>query len=264
MTSRNRTGPQQLRLIVDTLSHRDMTILRFVSDFRLATGVQLQRFAFGCAGDSDARACRRTLERLVDDDLVRRLERRVGGVRGGSGSFLYVIGPVGERVLKHDQPRRRLRAPSSSFVDHTLAVTELFLQIVEHSRPLADAEIIGYQSEPSCWRQFSGIDGQHTLRPDLYVTLGVGEMEHRWFIEVDRATEHLPAILRKSTVYDRYYRTNLEQDRHGVFPRVLWATTTTARADQIAKHLAASNLTTRLFTVTTLGEAAAWLIGGAP
>ena len=69
------------------------------------------------------------------------------------------------------------------------------------------------------------------LRPDLFVSLGVGDFEHRWFCEVDRGTEHLPAILRKCRQYEAYYATGAEQRDHGVFPRACWIVPDQRRAD---------------------------------
>ena len=67
------------------------------------------------------------------------------------------------------------------------------------------------------------LGGSVDLRPDLFVRIAAGDLELRWFIEVDRGTEHLPAVMRKSTAYDRYYRGGVEQEKHGVFPRVMLA-----------------------------------------
>jgi Replication-relaxation len=261
MTARRRTGHRELAELADSLSTTEREAIRVVYDFRLASGGQLQRLLCPAGGDSAARACRRLLERLTQTGLLARLERRIGGVRAGSHSYVYNIGPVGDRLMRRQLPRRRLRDPSWAFIDHTLAVTEFFTQITETTRDTTDVEIIAVQTEPACWRHFTGIDGAHILRPDLYLTLGIGELEHRWFIEIDRATEHLPAVLRKCAVYERYYRTNTEQDTHGVFPKVMWATTTDTRADQIARRLAASTLTTALFGVDTINSAAQRLTG---
>lgn len=260
MDDRRRVSPQQLERLRAEVTERDLNVLRTVLQFRLISGDQLRRLFFP-GGDSEARAARRALERLHRIRAVRRLERRIGGIRAGSAGFLYVIGPIGDRLINSGRPRRRLAEPSTAFVAHTLAVAELFVSVTERVRTIDDAEILDVQAEPACWRDFGGIDGHHTLRPDLYLSIGLDELEHRWFIEIDRATEHLPAILRKSTTYDRYYRTGIEQERHGNFPRVLWATITDRRVDAITRTLAASSLTTALFRTVTTDEAIDVLTG---
>lgn len=261
MSARPRVSPHQLEQLREEMSERDLGVLRTVHDFRIVSGDQLRRIYFP-GGDADARASRRALERLTRLQAVHRLERRIGGIRAGSAGFLYVIAPIGERLVSSVRPRRRLAEPSAAFVAHTVAVAELFVAVTERIRTIDDADILDVQTEPSCWREFGGIDGWHHLRPDLYLSIGIDELEHRWFVEIDRETEHLPAVLRKSTTYDRYYRTGLEQERHGNFPRVLWATITEQRVDAIARALAASTLTTALFRIATADEAIDVLSGG--
>ncbi len=60
--------------------------------------------------------------------------------------------------------------------------------------------------------------GRVLLRPDLAVTLGIGEYEIGYFVEIDRGTEHLPALLRKCHSYEAYYRAGQEQAAHACFP----------------------------------------------
>ncbi|MEO1060550.1 MAG: replication-relaxation family protein [Actinomycetota bacterium] len=261
--SRRRVSPRELEQLRDDVTERDRAVLETAYAFRLVSGRQLRRLYFP-GGETEARACRRVLARLYRWGALRRLDRRVGGLRAGSDGFVYTIGSVGERLLSAERPRRRLTEPSSAFVAHTLDVTEFYVTLVEAIEVTDHGDVIDYQTEPACWRDFSGIGGRQVLRPDLYVSIGLGELEHRWFIEVDRGTEHLPAIMRKSTTYDRYYRLGIEQTKHGNFPRVLWATTSERRADAMLRTLDASSLTRGLFRVVTLEHAVDALVGERP
>jgi hypothetical protein len=256
-----RRGHRQLGDVRASLSDRDRAVLGVVYSFRLATGAQLRQL-FYPAGDSDARACRRALQRLTELDVICRLRRRIGGVRAGSDSYLYSIGPLGERILRIEGPRRRLREPSWAFVDHTLCVLDCYIEVVKHCHAQG-AEVLSVETEPACWRNHSSLGQAIAVRPDLYVILGAHELELRWFIEIDRATEHLPAIVRKCAAYERYYRSGVEQDRHGVFPRVMWITTSADRANRIAHELSTRPLTTGLFHIDTLERAVARLLGSA-
>lgn len=211
-----------------------------------------------------ARASRRCLERLARDRLLVRLERRIGGVRAGSGSFVYALGPVGHRVLRREQPRPRYREPTALFVDHTLAVAQLVVDVTVAARA-GSVELLGCQAEPRCWRQFTSTSGLTTLRPDLFVSVGVGEFEHRWFCEADRGTEHLPALIRKCRHYEAYYATGTEQAIHGVFPRVCWLVPDARRAERFRKAIDADGrLTDALFVVATTDQALEVLKGGQP
>jgi hypothetical protein len=208
------------------------------------------------------RTCRRVLERLVEHRLLSRLQRRIGGLRAGSASYIYSLGPIGQRVLELDGPRRRFREPTSLFVDHTLAIGQLVVALtVEAQKGVCDLQDV--EAEPTCWRSFASLGGRQVLRPDLFVVLGVGEYEHRWFVEVDRGTESVPVLVRKCRIYDAYYRSGTEQAEHGVFPRTCWVVPDKHRASQLEHALGnARELTGQLFTVAVNETAAAVLTGG--
>jgi hypothetical protein len=147
--------------------------------------------------------------------------------------------------------------PSGFFVDHTLAVAEFVVRLVAASRAGA-FELVEWQSEPECWRDVTTLGGRLVLRPDLFVTVAVGEYELRWFVEVDRGSEHLPTLLRKCRLYHTYYKNGTEQRDSGVFPRVLWITVDQRRAQKLKELIAADGrLRTELFRVTTEPEALA-------
>lgn len=248
------------------LSGRDLAIIGQVADLRLMTGRQIEAVHFS-VGEHEtaaaaARAARRCLERLARHHLLVRLERRIGGVRAGSRSFIYALGPVGHRVLRSHEPRPRYREPSATFVHHTLAITELVVGLTTEARH-GHLELLGLQAEPRCWRQYTSTAGLTMLRPDLYVSLGVGEFEHRWFCEVDRGTEHLPALIRKCRQYETYYATGAEQRDHGVFPRACWIVPDTRRADRLRAAIEKdARLTNALFVITTHDQAITTLAGG--
>lgn len=268
--SGGRKGRRQLASLVAELSLRDRHVLTTASHLRLVTTGQVQRLHFAFPGDhvtslTAARCCRRVLERLVRDQLLTRLERRIGGVRAGSASFVYGLGSLGQRVLGEDGPRRRAWEPSGLFVGHTLAVGELYVRLHEARR---DGELGGLevQTEPICWRTTTGLGGQVVmLKPDLFVSVASGDLDYRWFVEVDLGTEHAPAVLRKCLAYEQYYRSGVEQHEHGVFPRVLWVVPDDERAGRLRTVIASSGrLTPELFLVTTTGPAVGVLAGGVP
>lgn len=247
-----RVGLDDLRA---DLSGRDLAIIGQVANLRLMTGRQIEAVHFP-VGEHEtaaaaARAARRCLERLACQRLLVRLDRRIGGIRAGSLSFVYALGPVGHRVLQRSDARPRYREPSAIFVDHTLGVAQLVIDLTEAARR-DELDLLGCQAEPRCWRQFTSTSGLTVLRPDLFVSLGVGDFEHRWFVEVDRGTEHLPALIRKCRQYEAYYATGVEQAEHGVFPRACWIVPDARRADRLRTAIDDDRrLTDTLFHVTT-------------
>lgn len=264
--SEARCGHRQLALLKTQLSERDVAIVRQVAELRLMSTRQIETLHFGPGPHASRvtarRTCQRVLRRLVAHRLLLPLERRVGGVRAGSASFVYALGPVGQRLVDLEGPRRRLREPGAAFVDHTLAIGQLVVALtLAAGRGLC--ELLALEAEPRCWRAFTGTGGQQVLRPDLFVSLGVGEFEHRWFVEVDRGQEHLPTLLRKCRHHEAYYRSGTEQGRHGVAPRVCWLMPSDRQVGRLLSGIErAGDLTTRLFTAGITEQAVEMLCGG--
>jgi hypothetical protein len=202
-----------------SLSVRDQLVLATLARVRLASSGQLERLCF--IGLSRRRA-RQALARMVDRRLIARLPRTIGGTRAGSGRFVYSLDVAGRRLSNPHDRRRRPWAIGSPFLKHSLAVTELYVRLVEAER--ADTlTVASFTGEPGCWRTFAGIGGGRvTLKPDAALVIQLGQFEDRWFVEVDRGTESLATLARKCDTYRHYWRSGTEQARNAVFPRVLW------------------------------------------
>lgn len=260
--SRQLAGRRQLERLRQRLSERDLAVLSSVARYRYLSAVQVQRLHFPPDNHTPlgaVRASRRTLERLTRDGVLRRLERRIGGVRAGSASYCYCLGPVGVRLLTNLTGRGPRREPSLSFLRHSLAVAEVVVDLTEAARG-SDLELLAVECEPACWRRFYGQAGQaEMLKPDLRVILGLDEFEHHAFIEVDLGTEHGPTIARKADVYQRYRPSGLEQSTHGLFPQVVWLTDSQERAGVLRQVL--QGFTPGLFVVGLLDEALAVISG---
>jgi len=244
------------------LSERDLAIVTTLDRVRLATGAQLQRLHFtdGTTA-SQLRRSEMALSRLVGRRVLARLDRRVGGVRSGSAGYVYALDAAGQRLASVCGPAggRRLRrpwTPGAAFVDHALAVTELYVGLREAERA-GSLELVAFDAEPLCWRTFTGLGGARVvLKPDAFVRIGLGEFEDCYFVEVDRATHSAPAIARKLTVYRRYFQTGREQARCGVFPKVLLLVPTEKRRAALVEVAAAQPATTwPLFQIARHDEA---------
>jgi hypothetical protein len=255
-----------LAVLQEDLSGRDLAIIGQVADLRLMSGRQIAAVHFAESEHQTAaaatRACNRVLARLVRDRLLARLDRRVGGVRNGSSGFVYALGTVGHRCLALDGPRPRFREPGPTFALHTLAVAQLVVDCTLAARDKR-FDVLSCQAEPRCWRQFTSMNGGVVVRPDLFLALGVGEYEHRFFVEVDRGTEHLPALINKSRLYESYYASGREQADHGVSPRTCWVVPDEPRALRLRQAIDRDrHLTNQLFVVTINSRALAVLAGG--
>lgn len=255
------------RYICAHLSEREIAVLRDVERFRFLTAVQVERLHFfdHASTITAARICRRVLSRLTKNKLLWRLDRRVGGLRAGSSSYVYGLAPLGYRALHPNEGKRLRRGdPSTVFIDHTLAVAQIAVDLQGIVRDGA-IEALGIETEPLCWRRFgSGLEGGMVLKPDLYVALSTDEFDYRWFIEVDLATHSPTSAVRKCMLYQRYWASGNEQANNGLFPQVLLIAPTQRRADRLEHALdAAHTLKRELFAVTTTEKALARLCGGA-
>jgi hypothetical protein len=104
------------------------------------------------------------------------------------------------------------------------------------------------QAEPACWRPYTGWYGdRRILKPDLSLTLGLGKWRLHWFVEIDRATEHRPALARKLAAYETAWRGGGEQYRRGVFPGVCWVVPDKARAAVVEEMCAKSGAPDQMF-----------------
>lgn len=237
------------------LSDRDLAVIRQVVALRLMSARQIEAVHFPSSehGSLSAatRARQRVVARLVRERLLLSLARRIGGVRAGSAGLILAPGPVAQRVLRLSSARRHAYEPSERFALHTLAISQLVVDIILASRN-GQCELLDWQTEPASWRSFTGLAGRQVIRPDALVSLGVGEYALDWFVEVDRATESLPTILTKCRLYAEYYQSGEEQARRGVFPRVCWVVPDAARAERLqAATTRSRQFPDGLFVVTT-------------
>lgn len=251
-----RTGRRQLAEIADQLSPRDWAILRSVADNRFLTTAHVQALHFSAHATppSASRSCRRVLERLGEKRLVATLRRRIGGVRAGSSSYVWKIGPAGARLLaaRRGHPLRRYQEPAERFLRHALAIADTDVALVSAHRQ-GIVELLSVELEPACWRPFFAAGGNRAvLQPDLAVTTGAGDYEDAWFIEVDLGSEHIPTLVRKCQQYETYRRTGSEQQRFGAFPLVIWLLSSAERVDRFDAALRAARSVDRaLYTLTT-------------
>jgi hypothetical protein len=243
-----------------TLTPRDRNVLSTLVRVRVATSVHLERLHFS---DVTRRQARQLLTGMVHRRLLARLPRVVGGVRAGSAGYTYALDVAGARIVAGEQ-RRRPWSVGQTFLAHSLAVTDLYVRLVEAHR-LNSLELLDFTAEPACWRPFSGPGGGRvTLKPDACVVVKLGRYEDRWFIEVDRNTEAAPTLRRKCETYQRYWQTGTEQERTGVFPRVLWVVPEDRRQAALIDVL--GQLPTEawpLFAVAVSGEAVTRIARGA-
>jgi hypothetical protein len=239
-----RLSATRLETISARLVEGDWRVLNFVSKCRLASGKQLARGLWNAdrqSAPSQARIARRKIKRLSDWRVLDPLpDRTVGGLHGGSDTIIYGVGAAGVRLLaRRGQHQKRLGRPGARYVAHTLACTEVVVDLNVLAAQ-GELEVIETQQEPQCWRSFlGGMGARIILKPDLYLRVAApGSIyESRWMVELDMATEASTTIRSKAARYLAHYRAGSEQRKHGVYPRVLWAVPDARRAEQVREAL---------------------------
>lgn len=237
--ARVRTG--HVAWLADRLSPRDWAVLATVNRLHLVTGGQLQRLHFAdLATEGASRSSRaRTLARLVRWRILLPLPRRIGGQGHGSAELVYALDTAGNRLLRlaasnHNQlvRIRRPAVPGERWTNHVLDVAKLYVELVEVDR-VGRLTLRDFRAEPAAWWP-DGLGGW--LKPDAYTAVSNGEVDHLWWIEVDRGTESLPTVQRKLRAY-------LDFDRRGgvgprnAMPRLLVTVPTDQRRHAIARWI---------------------------
>lgn len=256
------------------LSERDLAVLDDLEHLRLLSTRQLQRLHFPVGDDAHlttgaaTKAASRVLTRLARDGLISHLENRIGGVRQGSSGFVWQLDAAGERLQRHrggGGSRRRYREPNRAFMEHRAAVNDLAVMLRELHRD-GRIELLLLEAEPRCWRTFTDPRGiAQALKPDLYAVSARGAYENHSFIEIDLASEHLPQIVAKAGTYLQHAATGAMQRQLGIYPAVLWITTTRARALAMRTALLTDrSLPEGMHTVIAASDARAHLLGEEP
>ena len=269
----SRVSVPRLVALADEMPLRERQIVETVARLSLVSGRQLSdlffsSFAVSVDAASRARLIRRALERLVATRALERLERRQGGAGGGSGSWVYALGPAGRRLIAYwageGLPRSHTtHEPGAVWTTHTLAVSDLYVRLraAEHA---GRVELLTFDAEPACWRTYTRLGGAAaTLKPDAYVRLGNGEFEDAFFIECDLGSERRGQLTRQHRAYGEYFRAGVEQTKTGVFPLVLWVVPDTRRA-ALLKDIQRGLGEPALFAVATAEQALEVLCDQAP
>lgn len=264
--TRHRSAPVRVRMfhvewLLQSLSARDWRIIETVNKLRLVTGLQLERTVFTeLTGRSRSVVRWRTLKRLVSLRVLMPLRRRIGGAAGGSAKLAYSLDSAGQWLMQIRANQqgaavkvRRPGQPGERFVEHTLAVAELYASLEEQARN-PSYSLVRFVAEPAAWWP-NGFGGW--MKPDALAVLATERVTDYWWCEIDMATESLTTIHGKLMTYlDFLGRGQLGPD--GLMPRVLVATSTDARREAIAGEVARfASPAGQLFLVTTLSEAPA-------
>ena len=251
------------------MTNQHFEILQFLADASLATSSQLARlfFAESPTHRSQIRRSNLATKQLKEAGLIYHQPRKIGGWTRGSSSYIWSLTYKGWKKLKEINSSISLRFRnrvdfSQNHVEHTLAITEIFVELKELER-LGKIKLEEFHYEPKSWRYYSDIgDSSLVLKPDAFAKITVGEYEDFYFFELDRSSESLTRIVNTCKKYIHYYNTGIEQRVNDIFPFVLWIVPDERRKENISNaiHLRLNNFW-QIFQVVTLDEFSQFIHG---
>ena len=254
--------PSRLNTLRRGLGAADEELLRVLATVHLATTSQVQRLTLDRQPVRTAEIMTaQRLQRLRRLGLIRSFLRRPSDRRGGRPGYLHTLtadGLIlagGHYTIGGARPRASWR-PGQEFVAHRLAITELYVRLVEHQRA-GETTVRTFQAEPESWRHYTGPDGERLdLRPDALVRLEQAGVELSWFVEIDRGTEPARTLAAKCRNYRAYELSGIEQHRYQVFPGVAFLVLDSARQRLVERVITGQPDSARaLFTVATEDQA---------
>lgn len=174
-----------------------------------------------------------------------RIERRqAGGSRGGSGQYVYQLGPRGHTLFRDGR-----YIPMRSVNYHTLAIVDAYM-ILHRLHVGGQLSIRGFSTEPDCWATIAG----HELKPDLFIDIeqrdGRGQL--KLWLEVDMGSEGQRQIKDK---FRRYWLAHGQADAEEwpTFPGIVFVAVDEYRARELLWLLEQGpEEGRRLFRITTL------------
>jgi len=229
--------------LAERLSSRDWSIISTINQLRIMSALQLERLYFHeLTGRSRSVKRAQVLKRLVDVGALVSLPRRVGTANRGSTKLCYALDSAGQRLLRlrssreSQEPRvRRPRIPSDRLTKHTLAVSELYVDLMERSQ-LYGFTVGDFQVEGNAYCP-DGLGGW--IKCDASLRLEFGTITDYWWYEADMprhdsdfANESLPTTEGKALNYlDFVRRGQLGPD--GVVPKVMFGEPTSKRCEDV-------------------------------
>jgi hypothetical protein len=250
--------------LAERLSPRDWSIISTINRLRLVSSSQLERLHFHkLTGRSRSVKRGQVLKRLADAGVLMELPRRVGTTYRGSEEQRYALDSAGQQLARLraiQDPSgvnvRRPRTPGERFVSHTLAVSELYVELVEAARSCSFS-VKRFQAEADAYWP-DGLGGW--IKPDAFVWLERPMLAHYWWYEADRATESLPVVRRKLLTYLDFVNRG-QRGPDDVMPWVLVGVPDDRRREAV--QALADELpepANALFRVTTMAESAQTMI----
>ena len=249
------------------LTPREQATIKALGTLHVATAQQLASIVFGDASrPTSLRLVHRHIARLDRAGLIRSYPNPLPTHRVGRRDQVHVLSARGLRTTGKPTGlglgQRRSWHPSAAKLEHWLAIGDLYAQLNESSRN-GSLTIRSFAVEGDARRLYPDEAGRtRSLQPDAYASVQVGDTVLSWFIEIDRGTENPHRIAQKCRAYREYELSDIEYQRHGVFPGVLFIVPDQQRLQAVSRVLTQQPADARgLFWVATETAAITTMLG---
>jgi hypothetical protein len=229
------------------LQPRDVAILKFIYEYGLLSGKQIQQLLrFGCATRRNAR-----LRPLFDHGYV---DRFFLPTLNGNAKILYVLGPKGALVIAETlgldvqvvkRRIRQMRETKEMFLLHRLQANQTRLTLSSAMDQSSGMRMDLWRGEPEL--------PEVRLIPDGYCQYRYRDQLWSFFLELDRSTESHRRIQAKVEAYLRFGLSGLYQRHFGLkFFRVLLVALNEKRLLNLKRLI--EKTTDKIFWFATLEE----------
>lgn len=232
------TTRKTTRVITQGLSRRDLRLLSFVGRFGQVTKRHVHAHIF--KDNLSETPADRALKRLTKQGYLARINiPTVGGANGGSGQYVYQVGPEGWKDAFPGKPYKLATAPRY----HSLDIASVFVDIDTHMN------VVRYETEPESHVTIAYM----SIEPDLYVEIDLGDRRRRFRLEIDLGTERPRVLKQKLEKYAYGLEHASDKQRQG-WPLVLWVVPDAARKKELDSLIAQVSEESRPMYRTTLFE----------
>ncbi|MGH2828642.1 MAG: replication-relaxation family protein [Actinomycetota bacterium] len=156
------------------------------------------------------------------------------------------------------------RAPSTTFVEHSAAITALCVAL----KSAVGLQLVAWAREAAAAEEFEWRAHRRKIVPDALIVVADRDAEYRGFIEVDLGSMSMTRLSQKLSGYAAYYAAQAWTEAHPFPPVLLLVTTSEARAEvairrfeqrwtQAQRHLGSSPYLARKTPAAEIGACSA-------
>ncbi len=200
------------------MMERDKQVVTAVWEHRFLRRDQIERLFF-----TQTSACNKRLMRLFQYGYLERIFKPV--VFGGCQA-IYALDKAGAELVARELgvasstiKWKRKNRVDTLFMDHTLAVSEFYVNLVCLIRRMPDTRLVFWKRESKELQdRVSDPEGKRkylTIAPDAFFCVETPQGKSYFFLEADMGTTTLGRFRNKIIAYRQYWKTGKFTEKHG-------------------------------------------------